>query len=97
MLNILAQSRVASGIQNALALIAGHHKFMDYNTGLTTDAKLQHYAVNPQGVLSNNRHFIAASQMEYQPNGDGTTEGQSLQVLGSYILYKTQEPLKPIY
>lgn len=85
MLNILAQNR--QGIQSALALIEGHHKFLVRNTGLTNNAQLEHYVVNPDGVLSNNRHFIAASQMEYQPNGDGTTEGQSLQILGYCYAY----------
>lgn len=96
MLNILAQSRVVAGVQNAMALIEGHHRFMNYNTGLTLDAQQQHYIANPDGVLSNNRHFIAASQMEYQPNGDGTTEGQSLQVLGycyAYLATKDQKYL----
>lgn len=45
------------------------------------------------GVLANNRHFIAHSQMEYQPNGDGTTEGQALHILGyahAYLATKDQ-------
>lgn len=86
MLNSLAQNRVGS-VQNAMALIEGHYKFLQYNTGVTNDPTLDHYAINAEGVLSNNRHFIAASQMEYQPNGDGTTEGQSLQVLGYCYAY----------
>lgn len=96
MLNILAQSRATAGVQNAMALIEGHHKFLNYNTGQTDNPQLQHYAVNPQGVLSNNRHFIAASQMEYQPNGDGTTEGQALQIIGycyAYLATKDQKYL----
>lgn len=60
---------------------------MNTNTGLTIDPKLQHYVTNPEGVLSNNRHYIAETQMEYQPNGDATTEGQSLQVLGYCYSY----------
>lgn len=87
MLNTLAQTRVVSGVQNAMALIEGHHKFLNHNTGTTYDATKQHYVVNSEGVLSNNRHFIAASQMEYQPNGDGTTEGQSVQILGYCYAY----------
>ena len=70
-----------------MALIEGHHRFLNYNTGDTIDPKLQHYVTNNQGVLSNNRHYIASSQMEYQPNGDGTTEGQSLEVLGFCYSY----------
>ena len=80
MLNTLARPRLGGGVQNAMALIEGHHKFLNHNTGTTYDATKEHYVVNSEGVLSNNRHFIAASQMEYQPNGDGTTEGQSVQI-----------------
>ena len=64
-----------------------HQYFLDRNTGLTNDATKQHYVFNPDYVLSNNRHFIAASQQEAQPNGDGTTEGQALQVIGYALQY----------
>lgn len=47
----------------------------------------QHYIQNNQGVLSNNRHFIADTQAEYQPNGDGTTEGQALHIIGYCHMY----------
>lgn len=96
MLNSLAQNNVYTSVQNAIALIEGHHRFLNHNTGQTDNAQLQHYVTNPQGVLSNNRHFIAASQMEYQPNGDGTTEGQALQVIGycySYLATRDQKYL----
>ena len=56
-------------LNNALSMIEGHHRFLKRSTGDTNDATLQHYAQNLQGVLANNRHFIAHSQMEYQPNG----------------------------
>ncbi|UQT03793.1 hypothetical protein KAONASHI_00030 [Serratia phage vB_SmaP-Kaonashi] len=72
----------------AAHLAYGHHKFMERNRGLTIDAQKQHYAVNPDFVLSNNRHFIARTQMEAQPNGDGTTEGQSVQILGYAYMYE---------
>lgn len=52
------------------------------NTGTTLDGHVQHYIANPEGVVANNRHFIADTYMEYQPNGDATTEGQSLQIIG---------------
>lgn len=93
MLNSFAQNGVSTSIQNALSMIEGHHRFLNTNTGLTIDPQLQHYVTNPDGVLSNNRHFIAASQMEYQPNGDGTTEGQSLEVIGfAYAYIATGDP-----
>lgn len=66
----------------AMALIEGHHRFLLANTGTTNDGQNDHFVLNPQGVLSNNRHFINKTSMEYQPNGDGTTEGQSLLILG---------------
>ncbi|VVO66050.1 hypothetical protein PS903_01030 [Pseudomonas fluorescens] len=81
------------GVANAMSMIEGHHRFLVKNTGDTTDATVQHYVQNTQGVLANNRHFIAHSQMEYQPNGDGTTEGQSLHIIGyAYAYLATQKP-----
>lgn len=85
-----------TGLNNALSMIEGHHRFLMHNTGDTDDATVQHYAQNLQGVLANNRHFIAHSQMEYQPNGDGTTEGQALHILGyahAYLATKDQRYL----
>lgn len=64
------------------SLINGFQKFLERNTGLTTDSEKQHYVLNPDYVLSNNRHNISKSAMEGQPNGDATTEGQSLLILG---------------
>ncbi|GAB7531609.1 hypothetical protein PS3A_40230 [Pseudomonas sp. 3A(2025)] len=83
------------GVANALSMIEGHHRFLKANTGDTTDAQVQHFVQNNQGVLSNNRHFIALSQMEYQPNGDGTTEGQALHILG--YVYAYLATLEPAY
>ena len=81
------------GVANALSMIEGHHRFLLANTGDTADATLQHFVQNNQGVLANNRHFIAHSQMEYQPNGDGTTEGQSLHIIGyAYAYLATGKP-----
>lgn len=64
------------------SLINGFQKFLERNTGLTTDSEKQHYVLNPDYILSNNRHNISKSAMEGQPNGDATTEGQSLLILG---------------
>ena len=68
-------------------ILLGHHLFMLKNKGETTDATQQHYVTNLEYVLSNNRHFIAKSMQVYQPNGDATTEGQSLQILGYAYAY----------
>ncbi|QYW05821.1 tail formation protein [Vibrio phage vB_VpaP_G1] len=78
----------SSSAAHAGQLAWGHHKFMEVNRGRTDNARLQHYAVNPEYVLNNNRHFIAESQMEAQPNGDSTTEGQSVQILGYAYMYE---------
>ena len=76
-----------SGIANALSMIEGHHRFLNRNTGDTNNSQTDFYVVNNQGVLANNRHFIANSRMEAQPNGDATTEGQSLQIIGYAYAY----------
>lgn len=71
----------------AMSLAYGHQDFVRRNTGLTNDAHNDHYLINPEGVLSNNRHFIADSMAVYQPNGDATTEGQSLLIIGYCHMY----------
>lgn len=81
---------------NVKSLIEGHHRFLINNTGQTDDAQKQHYVFNPQGICSNNRHFIAETMMEYQPNGDAPSESQSLLILGeihAYLATKKQEYL----
>lgn len=83
MYNALSRSEV----HNILSLIEGHNTFLAHNTGETNDRKVDHFVINPQGVLANNRHYIADTRQEYQPDGDGTTEGQSLLVLGYIHLY----------
>lgn len=76
-----------------LNVLRSHLDFLQKNTGVTNDARKQHYVFNPEMVLSNNRHFIAATRMEAQPNGDATTEGQSLQIIGVALAYiATKEP-----
>lgn len=86
MLNILTSSN-SGFVKNAIALIRGHHQFLQNSTGYTYAGNTQHFALNPEGVLSNNRHFIADTQMEYQPNGDGTSEGQTLLIIGYCYAY----------
>ncbi|EMM7792914.1 hypothetical protein RYG55_001866, partial [Klebsiella oxytoca] len=80
-------------LDNAYQMVEGQFKFLDRNTGLTTDNKTQHYVFNPDNVLANNRHFIAETMWEAMPDGDSTTEGQSLQILGAIHCYQaTKEP-----
>ena len=75
-------------VQDVVNLAIGHERFLLRNTGLTNDSSLDHYVFNPQNVLANNRHLKSISQMEGQPNGDATTEGQSLQILGYIYMYR---------
>jgi hypothetical protein len=90
MFSVLSDGR----INNALSLMVGHQRWVERNTGLTNDPHQDHYIQNPDGVLANNRHFIADTQMEYQPNGDGTTEGQSIHILGYLHAYlATNDPM----
>lgn len=70
-----------------MSLLKGHYHFLRRNTGTTYDPHAQHFVENEQGLVSNNRHFIADTQMEYQPNGDATTEGQSLHIIGYCYAY----------
>lgn len=86
MLNALWNAKLDDAA-NVLAMMKGHQYFLDRNTGTTNDAQLQHYVFNPQMILSNNRHFIASSMQEAQPNGDATTEGQALQIIGYCYAY----------
>lgn len=85
MLNGLFNARFEES--DIMSMLHGHKLFLDRNTGLTNNAEKDHYVFNPEMVLSNNRHFIARAQMEAQPNGDATTEGQSLQILGFAYAY----------
>lgn len=74
--------------QDVINLAIGHEKFLLRNTGQTNDAAVDHFVFNPQNVLANNRHLKSISQMKGQPNGDATTEGQSLQILGYLYMYR---------
>lgn len=73
---------------NVLALAYGHQTFLTRNTGVTKRGDTDHFVLNPQGVLSNNRHFIGYTRMEYQPNGDATTEGQAVLIIGCMEMYR---------
>lgn len=69
-------------------MLLGHYDFLERNTGITNSADTDAYVLNPDGVLANNRHFIAHTHQEYQPNGDATTEGQSLLITAAVYAYK---------
>lgn len=75
-------------VQDVASLAIGHERFLLKNTGRTDNAAVDHYVFNPENVLANNRHLKSISQMEGQPNGDATTEGQSLQILGYLYMYR---------
>ncbi|NBM94873.1 MULTISPECIES: hypothetical protein [Proteus] len=59
-------------------MLFGHQRFLDNNTGLTIGRSKSHFIFNPDGVLSNNRYTVGYIRLESQPNGDATTEGQSV-------------------
>lgn len=76
-----------SGVATALNMLYGHMDFLERNRGLTNDPTVDKFVLNPDWVLSNNRHFIAKTHQEYQPNGDATTEGQSLLITAFVYAY----------
>lgn len=71
-----------------------HLYFLKRNTGVTNDPTIDLFILNPDGVLSNNRHFIQHTAMEGHPNNDATTEGQSLLVLGFIYAYHATKDKK---
>lgn len=87
LLNHAVPLKEPAGVANAINLIEGHHRFLLANTGDTRDAHHDFFVQNTQGVLANNRHFLGDTRMEYQPNGDATTEGQSLEIIGYCYAY----------
>lgn len=86
--DMFSQANGASRMTQALSMVYGHEDFVRRNTGLTMDGRKDHFIQNPDGVLSNNRHYIADTMAEYQPNGDGTTEGQALHIIGYCHMYQ---------
>lgn len=85
MLNALANAKF--DINDILSMIKGHKKFLDRNTGDTNNSETEHFVLNMKNIMSNNRHFTNKSMAEGQPNGDATTEGQSLLILGFIYAY----------
>lgn len=86
-----------SSINIANSLAYGLLEFLERNTGDTDDATKDHFVLNDQGVLSNNRQFIADTRMQAQPNGDATTEGQSLLILGLLQMYRGSNRTEKTY
>lgn len=72
---------------NVESLLQGHQHFLEKNTGRTDDGMKEHYVFNPENIVCNNRHFIAQTMMEYQPNGDAPSESQSVLILGQLHAY----------
>lgn len=82
-----------NGRNTALSLSYGLRKFLLRNTGETDAGDVQHFVINNEGVVANNRHFLAYTRQEYQQNGDATTEGQSLIIIGCVEMYNaTKDP-----
>ncbi|KAA8734911.1 phage tail protein [Acinetobacter qingfengensis] len=78
--------------QNALQMIKGHEHFLINATGLTEDAELQHYLINPDEIIANALHFSNKSAMQGYPNGAAYSEAQSIQILGyAYCYLATKE------
>ena len=91
MTNISSSDNRVGEVMN---LIHGHFTFLNHNTGTTNDRKTDHWVINPQGILANNRHYIADTRLEAQPDGDATTEGQSVLIIGYAMAYMaTKNPL----
>ncbi|WP_286694967.1 hypothetical protein [Spongiibacter sp. UBA1325] len=74
-------------VADALSLLQGHRRFLERNTGTTNDPTQDFFVINEEGVLANNRHYLSNTAMEYHPNGDATTEGQSLLIIGCCYAY----------
>lgn len=77
-------------LDNAYQMVEGQFKFLDRNTGLTTDNKTQHYVFNPDNVLANNRHFIAGNDVggdarwRFHNRGTVPTDTRCITLLPSY-------------
>ena len=104
MLNILAQSRVAAGVQNAMAGMAGS---TNPDVSFVVESCLTELTNNyintgiPGQIM--NGSWSPAVRLEtgngVESNGMffGFWSGETLRALGMYILYKTKNPLEPIY
>ncbi len=85
--NLNKHPSIDSRIATAMSLIDGHRLFLEANTGEVNDNHTDHFVINDEGIIANNRHFIADTRMEAQPDGDGTTEGQTLLIIGYCYAY----------
>lgn len=75
-------------------LINGFCHFLAKNTGQIDNPMDEHYVINNDGVIANNRQFTNYSRMEGQPDCDATTEGQTILILGFLSLYESTKDTK---
>ena len=82
------------GVHIATRMLYGHMDFLVNNKGDTVGGHANNhnryvdkYVLNNQWVLANNRHYLSDTRQEYQPNGDATTEGQSLLITAFVYAY----------
>lgn len=75
-------------IQNVLSMIKGKTKWLKNNTGTTYDPTTDHFIMNEEGILNNNRHWTNnRTRMQGIYDGTATTEGQTILILGYLHAY----------
>lgn len=72
----------------AMNMANGLDRYVENDTGLTVDSHTDRYICNPEGIISNNRHYLNDSMMIGQPNGDAPTESQASVILGYIQMYR---------
>lgn len=70
-------------------VFVGHNAFMAENTGTFVDPTVDRFVINEGGVLVNNRHYTYKTRQQGQPDGDATTEGQSILIIGYIEQYRS--------
>jgi len=71
----------------ARQLIKGHQTFLHTATGNTIDGEVDRYLINPEGVIADHMHYTNKTAMQGYPNNYGTTEGQTLLIIGHLYSY----------
>lgn len=71
----------------ARQLIKGHQTFLRASTGNTTNGETDRFIINPQGVIADHMHYTNKTAMQGYPNNYGTTEGQTLLIMGHLYSY----------
>lgn len=82
---------VAMDDENIYRLMNGHVNFLNKNTGKYVDPKVDRFVINDTGVVVNNRHYTYNTRQEGQPDGDATTEGQSINIAGFIEAYRAAD------